>query len=808
MHPPGREAEISDTADRTPRTIFGHLARFVLRHSKPVAVVVAVLTVFSVGLASRLQVDSNVLTLMPEDNPVIQSLNELDAQEGGVTLMTVAVSGEPEATAAMLTELAEVLEASERVDYALWTIDDELAWRLGVVNLEAGELEEIRDRLKGALALGPQIANPFIAGRLLALGPLTQQLQEADARHALTSPSPDGETAGMARLLIRPTVTSRDILFARALVAELDEAVAQVSARHPEVAVEWVGGAYANNVQDYEDVQHDVRWTGLGSLVLVLILLTAALRDPRVLVQLFVPLMVGASWSFGFASVAIGSLNTFTAGLGAILFGLGIDFAIHLYTRYRELRNDAPDLETAVVRAWDKTGPPCAAAGLTSAGGFSALLLADFDGFSQLGGLLAFGVLACLTSVLVVLPLMIRWREKRVRRWHQRQIPVVTRRPPTYRLAPVGFLALILVTVVGAFLMRGLEFEYDMSTLRASGLAWGELDERERELAVSAMAPTIVTFSSAEDMAQGHAALTQALRDGELPYYSRVVSVKSLIPDNQDAKLAILGEIRELGRDDNYALLPEPVRANLQVLEQVSLQPLGLEDLPSSLRHLVGAGGGHHRVMLFPNTNVWDMRISQEMKAHVQAVVGPNNPVAGDFLALGAVADVVLADAPWVALGAFLLVCLGTLVDLKRPLRAAGAILLLLMGMVWAGGAVATAGIRMSIVNFVGIPILLGIGVDVVIHLLHRLAEEGPGKVLKALATTGWASGLSAATTVLSFASLALAENRGIRSLGMLVLVGLTTVTIAAFFLVPLGWMSVWKIAGDAPADLQDDDEE
>ena len=807
MHPSGREAEIPDTADRTPRTIFGHLARFVLRHSKAVAWVVAALTLLSLGLASRLEVDSNILTLMPDDDPVIRSLNELEEQEGGVTLMTVAVSGEPEATAAMLSELSRVLEASDRVDYALWTIEDELAWRLGVVNLQSGELEEIRDRLKGALALGPQIANPFIAGRLLALGPLTQQLQEADARQAITSPSASGETAELSKLLIRPTLTSRDILFSRGLVAEIEQAVEQVSGRHPEVVVEWVGGAYTNNVQDFRDVQHDMRWTALASLVMVLILLTAAMRDPRTLLQLFVPLLVGTAWAFGFAAVAIGSLNTFTAGLGAILFGMGVDFAIHLYTRYRELRNDAPDLETAVVRAWDKTGPPCAAAGLTSAGGFSALMLADFKGFAQLGGLLAFGVMACLTAVLVVLPLMIRWREERVRRWHQRQIPVVSRRPPTYRLAPVGFLALILVTVVGGFLLRGLEFEYDMSTLRSSGLAWDELDGRDRELAISAMAPTIVTFSSAEELAVGHAALAQALEDGDLPHYSRVVSLQSLIPPDQDQKLAILGEIRELSRDESYALLPEPVRANLQVLEQVSLEPLAVQDLPDSLRHLVGAGGGHHRAMLFPNTNVWDMRISREMKAQVEAVVGPNNAVAGDFLALGAVADVVLADAPWVALGAFLLVCLGTLVDLRRPLRAAGAILLLLMGMLWAGGAVAVVGIRMSIVNFVGVPILLGIGVDVVIHLLHRLAEEGPGKVLKALATTGWASGLSAATTVLSFASLALAENRGIRSLGMLVLVGLTTVTIAAFFLVPLGWMTVWKIAGDAPADLEPGEE-
>jgi predicted RND superfamily exporter protein len=119
--------------------------------------------------------------------------------------------------------------------------------------------------------------------------------------------------------------------------------------------------------------------------------------------------------------------------------------------------------------------------------------------------------------------------------------------------------------------------------------------------------------------------------------------------------------------------------------------------------------------------------------------------------------------------------------------------------MLWAGAAAATLNIRISMVNVVGISILLGIGVDVVIHLLHRIREEGPGRMLNALASTGWAAALSSTTTVLSFAALSLASQRGIRSLGLLVLVGLTAVTLCAFALLPVGWMAAWKIGGEMP---------
>jgi predicted RND superfamily exporter protein len=84
----------------------------------------------------------------------------------------------------------------------------------------------------------------------------------------------------------------------------------------------------------------------------------------------------------------------------------------------------------------------------------------------------------------------------------------------------------------------------------------------------------------------------------------------------------------------------------------------------------------------------------------------------------------------------------------------------------------------------------------VVIHLVHRIQEEGPGRMLKALSTTGTAAALSAATTILSFASLSAAGNQGIRSLGLMIVLGLALVTLAGFSVVPLGWMTRWKVTG------------
>ena len=777
--------------------MFGRLARFVLRHPRATAAVATLFTVLSLAMASTLTVNSDMLALMPEDDPAIANLRALQAEEGGVNLVSIAVTGDPDATRPFMLELEERLNDDERVDYALYDIDDELAWRLGIVHMETSELVALRDRLEGALALGPQISNPFIAAKLFDLGPLTEKLSQADARGGLMSAQ--SSSVNMDRLILRPAGPANDLPFARALMKGIYSLLDDMQPETRGVEVAFISGAYKVNVEDFEGIVGDMRWTTIASLLLVLSFLLVSLRDARALFMIFVPLLVGTDWTFGFAGLTLGVLNTFTSVFGAVLVGLGIDFAIHLYTRYREERAHSDDLEEAIVRAWDRTGPPCMAAAVTSAGGFCALLLARFDGFSELGLLLAVGVVACLISVLTLMPLLIRWKERRPRAWSDTEVRLPsTPGPPTYRLAPVCLLGLSLITVVLAFtVVRKTQFEYDLSELRRDGLAFDDLSDEERELTKLSYAAIIASYPTAEALQADHARLNEELAQGRLDQVERVVSLQSVIPLDQQDKLSVVADIKAMEEHKNYAYLPQSVRENLERIHRTPLDPVSPEDLPRGLRHLIGADQDHHRLLLFASGNVWDLRVVSALKTQVTEAV--DVPVAGEYIGLGSLYELIKRDAPVVALGAAVLVLLGTLLDLRKPLRAVGAMMVLAMGMVWAGGAVAMAGVKLSIVNIVGIPILLGIGVDVVIHLLHRLAEEGPGKIMKALSTTGWAAGLSTATTVLSFASLAVASNRGIRSLGMLVLVGLTSVTLFAFLMVPTGWMTAWKIRGELP---------
>ncbi|MEC8192670.1 MAG: MMPL family transporter [Myxococcota bacterium] len=782
------------------KTPFGRFAALVISRPGRSWTAVGLVSLCALVLALGIRIDPNMLRLLPPDHPSTQAVVDLQRAEGGVEVHTISVDGtSPEAVDAYMKDLASEIRALDSVEYVLYDIDPDLAYRIGLMQLSEEELSAIRDRVQGALNFGPAMLNPFIAAQWMDLGPITAKVRG------------DGPTAlqgaeGTARMIVRPKGSAFKVEFAKSFMDEMNGIMARSAPESKGVKVQWIGGAFRHTVEDVESVAYDLRWTAGVSMVLVFGLIWVAFRDVRAIVMIFVPLFISNLWTFGFAALSVGTLNNFTAFFPAILVGLGVDFSIHLYSRYGELREDGSSVEAAIVGAWDKTGPPCLAAAITSGAGFCALWMADFIAFQQLGTLLAGGVVLCLLSVLTVLPLLILWRERQPatiphsRRSGDASSFLGIRGPefPTYRLAPMVLILVGIISVAAASTLAKVEFEYDLSELRPSGLAYADLTEKQQKLVESSYPPSVVTYDDKDELHADYVRVSQAIDAGLLPEIARVLSVHSVVPRDQTGRLALLGELSELTRHENMAYLPPPVRANLARLSPEDIRPLSVDELPIGMQHMLGARGDRHWLMLFPNGNMWDLRETSTVYEAVQRWL-PERPVAGQYLALSVLYNLVRDDAPRIIGTALCMVFIITWVHMRSPRRALGATAALVAGLCWAGAGLALFRVKVSMINFVGIPILMGIGIDVVIHLLHRLSEEGPGKVIRALTTTGTAAALSSATTILSFASLSAAGNQGIRSLGLMIVLGLSLVTMAAFIAIPLGWMTTWKVRKQVP---------
>lgn len=784
--------------------LFGKVALWVLGHRKTTSVGMALIAIVSAFLGIPPNVDSDILTMLPPDRPVIAATRQLNEEEGGVAFLLLAFNSLDEnADASVMTTYMKALETSvqnvEGVDYAIHDVDPALALKLGLLNLDSADVDQLSKRLKGALALGSAL-NPMVLQPLLSMGPISDRLSAAQEMSFLASTSTHG------RLLIRPTGSPSDQKFTWQFMADIERVIAESQPEVNGVALAWMGGPYRHLIEDYKGIKQDIWWTGLTSLLLVLGLITFSFRSFRAAILVGIPLVFANLVTLAFAGVYMGHLNTFTSVSFAMLIGLGIDFAIHLVGRYRELRADGWSLEEALARAWDRSGPPCATAAMTSAAGFLALIVASFQGFSQLGVLLAFGLVVCLLAMVVLLPLLIPILDPKSTTLLG-TVPIKMGGPAsTYRLAPVGLgLAIIATAMIAVVQLPKLEFNYDLSSLRRSGMAWAELSEQERELAQESYSPVVVSYPSREALSEAHHRIEGVRRQGGAKTIGRVLSIENVLPSSQAQKLLVLKElIDQLSNPDLrylHASAARPLVEALLPLKDVELSYVNRTDLPKALLHILGAGSEDtHRLLLVPTGNMWDMRNAEKLLHEVERLE-PDQPMAGEIPCTGAMFRMVMNDMPIVGGLALFLVCALAAVDLKKPHWVLGAVGTLLAGMIWAGVAIDAVGVQLSLLNLMGIPILLGIGIDVIIHLLHRLAEEGPGGVRRALSTTGVAATISTLTSVASFFSLTMAGNRGIQSMGVLVVFGLSTVFLVSTLLLPLAWAAGWRMTGRAPSD-------
>ena len=147
------------------------------------------------------------------------------------------------------------------------------------------------------------------------------------------------------------------------------------------------------------------------------------------------------------------------------------------------------------------------------------------------------------------------------------------------------------------------------------------------------------------------------------------------------------------------------------------------------------------------------------------------------------------------ALGAASLV---VLLLLLAHLRRLGDTLMVLVpvvvGTIWMLGLMRVFELSFNLANLVAVPLVLGVGIDSGVHLVHRWGAEGPRRIPAVLHETGRGVLIASLTTMVGFGSLGLASHRGMSSLGILLALGVFACLVASLAVLP----SVYLLAGRA----------
>jgi predicted RND superfamily exporter protein len=223
------------------------------------------------------------------------------------------------------------------------------------------------------------------------------------------------------------------------------------------------------------------------------------------------------------------------------------------------------------------------------------------------------------------------------------------------------------------------------------------------------------------------------------------------------------------------------LETQLQVIEtQETASPMTVDDLPRELRRLFVGQTGKFLLRVYPRENIWDR---EPLVRFVKDVRSVDAKATGTPMGLYEFVDVLLRGYRNAALWALLVITIMIFADFRTLWGTILTVLPLLVGTAWMVGIMSVAGVPFNPANIMVLPLLVGIGVAYGIYIVKRCRQDGEPMFYEK--STGRAVVLTALAAMAAFGSLLISAHRGIRSLGLLTVIGISACLIAAMILLP-----------------------
>jgi len=484
-----------------PRQLPHHLVRFGRLHPRLVVVAAVLAWVVAGLLATRVEVETDILSLVPRNNPVVEGFKKTVERFGSVDTLLVVIHLDPERPLERTLDFADSLASSLRdwdlIDWVEYRVDSTAEAAVPLLDratlfLDPEELDEVLAGLDNegledtAIRLRARLMAPqsVVTKDLLRLDPfglLPKILSKV--RFGGVGVRVDPETGcliddGRRFLLMmaKPVGPAQDLKFDRRLNAGLAERVAAAEEAWrgeggDEVPplVEFTGG-YVVALDDAKLITSDMVVGLVSSLIGVMALFLLAFRRRAALVYAFFPLVTGIALAFAFGAVALGRINSLTSAFGGLVIGLGIDFVIVLYARYVEERRSGAPHEEAVDAMGRHTGVGVLLGAVTTAATFYAFLVTDFAGLWELGLLTGTGILLLVVTVFLLLPALLtiiqqRGRGDRPLHLHSFGSDLLFR--ASLRRPGLTIVAAAMITLILGFGVSRLKWDDDFRNMRS-----------------------------------------------------------------------------------------------------------------------------------------------------------------------------------------------------------------------------------------------------------------------------------------------------------------------------------------------------
>ncbi len=837
--------------------------------------VLGLFTWFATILASKLRIDTDLRVLLPKGTPSVVALQEAEKRMGSTDLLTIAFqSPSPEAVGAFQKAVSDSLGHWKEVVWTQYDQDRSFFERHALLYLPADQLTDLRDRISGMIGADFAKANPLIESlddeapkpslkgwpdpEALRRQGLPQDMVDAllaklqrrngdsvasgakqaaklkEGEEPPPPPRPDSlknrlmgwhadKKVWVGVVLAQMNRPSTDAIFAKGIYERGTALLRSMSAgRMGDGVYAQVVGAY-RNFSEINQVSGDIITAGTISFVLMVVLLWFFVRRVVNLIIINVPLFVAMAWTTGLTFVIYQRLTILTAFILALILGLGIEYTVHLYSRWAEENRKGLNPLDAMIEAVYSTGRSLLSGAATNIFAMLSLQLGHFKGFKEFGVVVSIGItFALITTWLVIPPLFFlfsRLAESIQKRAHSRILnKIVALLLPgtasvqgglllpkmTLSLRTIRIVALLaaLFTVAISF-GPPTRFENDFRNLRgkstSSGISYGRAVGAGRNTS-----PSVILGKSEEQMRSVHDSLASRYGNPADSMMKSFATVQSFVPAaaEQSKRAAILAEIthlldaRALDRVDSSARALDRVdssaRADLQLLRQY-LNPgtFGFDSLPTwAQRFLTEADGRKGEFgYLYGELLESDALESGKFQERFGTVPSKDGKVmvASSGFIYADVVRMVKDDGVRLAVVTFLFLILITWLDMRSWRGVVISCGFVALSSYWTYKIMGILGLKLGMFNLVVLPTILSVSVDSVIHLYHRRMELGAGKIGELYTTTGSAVLTGTLNNAFGFVGLCFVTHKGMQTIGLMATLGIGTGLVIMFTLLP--WM-------------------
>ncbi|MBN1273587.1 MAG: MMPL family transporter [Candidatus Aminicenantes bacterium] len=622
----------------------------------------------------------------------------------------------------------------------------------------------------------------------------------------------DSEDLSCRLIFAQPRGSGEDTQYCIQLTKKIKSIIIQVKASIPgsQSITCSFAGKYGLTAETYTSINKEIFLINMISAVLIFSLLIMVFRNFKVTLLCFLPIFFSVYVSILAAYLFFNPLKMISIGFAAIVLGLGVDITFHLSSRYFQYHKKKKSLEEAVQNTVKDCGPPLIIGISTTALGFFVLSFSRYSALRQFGMLTCVGLLLTLTVTLLLFPALVGWLKPqsttRIKLAQLGSIPrllynISLKKPVFSRITTAGIL------IISIIVMTNLKFDMSLFNLLPRNLtSLKNAEQVSEKFGSSFLLSTQITLKT-DDLNNGMQ--YQRLLDKQLFEYVQNEEITGFysptlfyIPENQirnhlNQVKALYAQIKEkrpyffkrldqsgfhiLSNHDEYYDLLENI---------FDEQSLFSKSQQSPLSQFIKKEGEYYflQTYIWPKNEITEPDFILSVTVNLKKIPSPTHiekQITGTYQVHQSVNKIVKREFISISLWAAGIISLILFLYLRNFRLLFFSLLSLFCAIPLTLAFVTFTSIMFSPALIGVVAMIIGIGIDDSVHLIHRKIST-PGKnITDILTEIAPVLTLTTASTMICFLILMLSSSPIVSNTGIIVGFGVFACWLFTMFLLP-----------------------